>query len=142
MKLYLAHPFDLRYEVRFWELFIEKETGLELINPFYDQERFDVGDIDAGRVTRSSAELDFNGIVRNDLGLCDIADGAIAVVRPGTYSIGTVCEAWYTSTQIHKPVYFLGFDGHPWLRYMIQEGKGLGFKTWQEMLTYFKELLI
>jgi len=142
MKFYLAHPFDLRYEVRFWEQLIEKETGVDLINPFYDRERFDVGDIDAGRTSRSAESLDFEGIVHNDLGLCDEADGTVMVVRPNTYSIGTVCEGWHTATILKKPVYVVGYDGHPWLRYMIKQGKGRGFRTFQELLIFLKAEMV
>ncbi len=36
MKFYLAHPLKIRHEIRERELEFEKNTGIELINPFYD----------------------------------------------------------------------------------------------------------
>jgi hypothetical protein len=49
MKLYLAHPFLDRYEIRLWEDTFEYRTGIELVNPFYDVNREDIDLIDAGK---------------------------------------------------------------------------------------------
>lgn len=71
MKLYLAHPLEMRKEIREIEHKIEEETGIELVNPFYDTGRDDIYEIDAGTKTRADATLDYNSLVMKDLRLID-----------------------------------------------------------------------
>src|SRR3972149_5556344 len=105
LKLYLAHPLEMRKEIRQLELEIEKITGIELINPFYDTERDDIEKIDSGCATRDSASLNPANIVGKDIGQITIADGVVAYLTKETHQIGTICEIWYCSQQAHKPIY-------------------------------------
>jgi nucleoside 2-deoxyribosyltransferase len=134
MKLYLAHPLDLRHEIRAIELAIEKETGIELLNPFYDTGRDDIYRIDAGEIDRHAPDLDHNAIVFKDLGNIEACDGIVAFIKRGTYSIGTICEMWDTAMIKRKPVFVVSEDSlsHPWVRFVIEHSKGRGFKTWTD----------
>ncbi len=139
MKLYLAHPLEERAWIRELELVVEKETGLELVNPFYDTERTDVRDIDAGLISRMSPNLDYNGIVLYDLALIDKCDGVVAFLNHKR-AIGTSCEMWYCCMTVNKPVYVVSEDSimHPWIRYIIDKSSGKGFETWIEFIEYMK----
>jgi nucleoside 2-deoxyribosyltransferase len=117
MKLYLAHPIGSRKGVRSWEMEMEaKHPGLELINPFYDTERVDIHEIDAGRMSRFGVDPD--GIVNADVDLIMKSDGMVAIIN-GDVSYGTVMEIVYAFLN-HKPVYVIctnGYGKHPWLNY-------------------------
>ena len=140
MKLYLAHPLEMRKEIRQLELEIEKITGIELINPFYDTERDDIEKIDSGQATRQSASLNPGNIVGKDLGQITIADGVVAYLTKETHQIGTICEIWYCSQQAHKPIYIVSSDClmHPWIRFMIESSNGQGFHNWNEFTEWIK----
>lgn len=116
MKIYLAHPFLMRKEIRKWELEVEKNTEIELINPFYDIKRLDVSDVDAGK--RKMNDVDPEEIVTNDLRLIESADMVIAILDDvPTY--GTIMEMVYAH-QMNKPIFCVVLNGHetnPWLRY-------------------------
>ena len=117
-SMYLAHPFDARHWVRKWELAFEKETGLTLNNPFYDQpNRADVEKIDAGRAERY-AELIASDLVRKDLRFILASDGVLAIID-GSTSYGTLMEIVYAHLY-GLPVYLIisnGHHDHPWLKY-------------------------
>jgi len=138
MKLYLAHPLDERKWIREIELLIEKGTGIELVNPFYDTERTDVKDIDAGLVSRMSPDLDYNSIVNYDLSLIDNCQGVVAFLN-NKRAVGTSCEMWYCMLK-NKPVYVVSEDVimHPWIRYIIEKSNGKGFESWEEFIEHFK----
>lgn len=112
--LYLAHPFDSRAHWRRWELLVERDFGVEIINPFYDEGRDDVERFDRGELTRSSLMLD--RIVPQDLQHIKRGGGVIAVVD-GATSYGTIMEIVY-ATLFGKPVYLIctnGLGDHMWL---------------------------
>lgn len=138
MKLYLAHPLDSRKEIREIELKVEAETGIKLMNPFYDCGRTDIVEIDAGKKTRFDENLDFVGIVNNDIYQVYDSDGIVAFIGD-TPSIGTTCELWF-ALSIGRPIYVVSekFTMHPWVRYMVTVSKGKAFKTWEEFAEYFK----
>lgn len=115
MKLYLAHPIIHRHEVRQQELLFERTTNIDLINPFYDTDREDIGAIDNGRIDRYGVSLD---IVENDLKLIRESDGLL-YVPCGHESIGSAMEIAY-AYQFGKPVYVIeasDLSKHIWLRY-------------------------
>lgn len=117
INLYLAHPFDERFNVRKWELEFEKNTRVNLVNPFYDVCRDDVEKIDDCRNERYE-KLNHNTIVNRDLEQILKADGTLAFVT-GALSYGTIMEMFYTH-QNNKPVYSIisnGHENHPWLKY-------------------------
>jgi len=116
LRFYLAHPFDDREWIREWESETEKELGIELLNPFYDSERADIVDIDAGRSERYDVDPRF--IIEHDVGIILCSDGIVAFVT-GSFSIGTIMEIVYARS-LGKPVYLIVTnkqDGHPWLQY-------------------------
>lgn len=115
-NLYLSHPWKSRAYIREWELYIEKTTGINLFNPFYDEPRPEVAEIDAG--TRKDYDLDYNLIVQRDLAAIKKCEGIVAIVDGGT-SYGTIMEIVY-AFNMGKPVYLIctnAQEKHPWLRY-------------------------
>jgi len=141
LKLYLAHPVTMRKEIRQLELEIEKQTGIELINPFYDTERDDIEKIDSGQITRESASLNPGNIVGKDLGQITMTDGVVAYLTKETHQIGTICEIWYCSQQAHKPIYVVSTDClmHPWVRFMVESSGGKGFNKWEEFIGWVED---
>jgi hypothetical protein len=135
VKLYLAHPLELRTQIREIELKIEQETGIEIQNPFYDSGRDDIEDIDNGKKGRSDLSLDFKAIVEKDLSSIDECDGIVAYIEKGIYTIGTLFELWNTAMGYEdKVVYVVSPDslGHPWIRYLLDYAGGKGFSSWEE----------
>jgi len=117
MKLYLAHPFSSRKEIREWELKIEEKTGIEMINPFYDLNRKDVLRIDSG-LSEKFEDLNHFEIIQRDVGHIAISDGIVSIIN-GKPSYGTVQEMVYSKI-LQKPNYCLvtnGYEDHPWLKY-------------------------
>ncbi len=117
MQLYLAHPFAARASVREWELKVEAETGLVLVNPFYDMDRPEVGEIDAGM--RDKYNVDATDIVEGDLSLMRSCDGMIVVIADVKGSYGTVMELAY-GQMWDMPTMLIVTNGeqkHPWLQY-------------------------
>ena len=137
MKLYLAHPLELRKQVREKELEFERETEINLVNPFYDTERSDIKNIDSGLISREDSSLDYNGIVLHDLSLIDNSDGIIAYLD-NVRMVGTVCEMWHALT-IGKPVYIIDKNnGHVWVRYIAEKSYGKTFTNWEEIIEFFR----
>lgn len=138
MKLYLAHPLVMRHEIRKIELGIEERTGIELLNPFYDQPRPEIEAMDRGEARRDDPNLDYLKIVTDDLDLVDAGkDGILAYYTRKVHQIGTVCESWY-ALNTGLPVYVVSEDclGHPWIRYMVECSKGHSFPSWEEFEKY------
>jgi nucleoside 2-deoxyribosyltransferase len=146
MKLYLAHPFDSRHRLREWELRVEEEMDIEIINPFFDVEREDSGIIKTKGTTLSSqssrktryglTDEDCEIIVERDVDLIYNVDGVIAIVD-GSLSYGTIQEMVY-AFNFGKPVYSVisnGHIGHPWLRYHSKRV----FQSLRELENYFKK---
>lgn len=148
MQFYLAHPFPDRHLIRDKiEPLIEKETGLDLINPFYDEryEREDVTKVDAGMQHASDQSLNPQKIVDGDLANVKRASGVIAIVSPNI-SVGTFMELFYSAYVLHGDCYVICLEGvterqsqHPWLRYMTNEHI---FKSPEEFIKYWKEEVV
>jgi len=122
IKLYLAHPFDNRKELREWELGFEKRTGINLVNPFYDTERKDVEIIDLGIVGRYE-KLIPKEIVERDLDIIKNCNGVVGFIT-GSISYGTIMEITYNylllSLHGTHPNYLIitnGHENHPWLKH-------------------------
>ena len=117
-RLYLAHPFDARHDIRKWELEVEMSVDLVLVNPFYDIDRgTDIADVDEGRLVRYDAGR-HNAIVTRDTRAIRKSDGVVAFVT-GDLSYGTIQEIVYAYLDA-APVYILCTNGHhehPWLVY-------------------------
>ncbi len=121
MKLYLAHPILSRDEVRKAEHKFEEETGIELVNPFYDniERGSDITEIDSGERKPYSHKLDYRAIVESDTAAILDCDGMVAVLT-GKPSIGTFMEIMIAK-QFNKQVFIVAwykpFLTHPWLKY-------------------------
>jgi len=118
LSFYLAHPFESRKNIREWELKVENELGIELVNPFYDKEHASVVDIDAGRKDRYQVEP--KDIVDPDILEIVKSDGVVAFVTHDI-SVGTFHEMVYAYIN-HKPLFLVverddDLKEHPWLRY-------------------------
>lgn len=119
IKYYLAHPFDSRHRIRKWELKIERETGIELINPFFDIPYLDNIPEEASREVRYK-DINENWLIHRDVGNIARVDvkGIIAVID-GALSYGTIQEMVYTK-MLGKDCLSLitnGHNYHPWLKY-------------------------
>ncbi len=138
MRFYLSHPFDERESVRKIELDIEKETGIDLFNPFYDLVRPEVIQIDNGGIRKFDESLDFVKIVNMDL-LAIYESDAILTYIANEQTIGTSCEMWF-AISIGRPLYLINdkFTNHPWIRYMLKVSEGKAFNNWEEFKEYIK----
>ncbi|MFA5313042.1 MAG: hypothetical protein WC375_06995 [Methanomassiliicoccales archaeon] len=128
MRLYLAHPIKYRHVVRRQELrFEERNPSIELINPFYDTDRTDIGLIDKGMLDRYGVDPI---IVERDLQLLRSCDGLLAVPC-GHESYGTAMEVAYA--YMHGlPVYVIEqteLARHIWIRYHATKM----FGSWDEL---------
>lgn len=136
MKLYLAHPFASRKRIRYWELQVEKETGVELVNPFYDTGRSDVLMIDNGN--KEKYDLCPKTIVTRDLQVLLGCEDVLAIVD-GAVSYGTIMEMVYTKL-FGKRLYVICTnkqENHPWLRYHAS----ILFSSFGECALYFKHYM-
>jgi len=127
-KYYMGHPFDSRFKMREWELEIEKELDIEIINPFFDVERDDREVIDEKDVTLDTqatrkdryglSDEECEELVGRDVDLIAESDGMITIID-GSLSYGTIQEMVY-AFEIHKKLVYSvisnGHIGHPWLR--------------------------
>jgi nucleoside 2-deoxyribosyltransferase len=103
-RIYLAHPFDSRHKMREWELCIEKEADIDIVNPFFDVEREDKKVIlDNGTTLTSlstrkdrygSTDVGCKTIVERDINLIRSCDGVIVLID-GSISYGTIQEMVY-----------------------------------------------
>lgn len=121
MNLYLAHPLELRHEVREWELNFEEKTGIQLINPFYDiVERIDIKGIDKGLIHPRNFKQKKEGkfIIERDLNQIAKANGLVAFIEKDSQSFGTPMELFYNSRILQRPSYVITATqlGHPWVR--------------------------
>lgn len=132
MELYLAHGYDNRKEVRSLELRLEAETGVDLINPFYDLDRDDIRAADLGEETRyervERLVKSAREIVVRDLKAIQNSDGVLAMVHgtnnPDGIQVGTFQEIVYARMIYNIPVYCYitnGHHNHPWLVYHADE---------------------
>jgi len=141
MKLYLAHPLEMRKEIREMELYVETETTVDLINPFYDVNRPEIERMDKMGYDRTNAKflnsVDEKKLVTKDLMLVESCNGVIAYVNSHYHSIGTICEIWH-GFKHGKVVYILtpNCSHHPWLRFAVGLSKGEFFKSMDEFITW------
>ena len=145
LVLYLAHPFDSRHRMREWELKLESEWPIDIINPFFDVVREDKDVIEAEDVTLTTqatrkdryglSDEDCAKLVWRDRDLICSSDGMIAIVD-GSLSYGTIQEMVYAGLA-DIPVYSVisnGHIGHPWLRYHSTET----FETIEQLTEFLK----
>ena len=128
MKLYFAHNFNNRKEFRELELKLEKELGIELYNPFYDdpdreEEMRELDNRLANAKDRMQAfENRFNRdndsaemIVKRDLTALASCEGLVTIVEKPSF--GTTIEIC-NAVLMRKPVYFISeiYSNHPWIK--------------------------
>lgn len=115
MKLYYTNQTIDRHIAREVELLIEKETGIELDNPFYDGDAKEVADLD----TKGTSNMTPDEIVGRDLKRIREADGILAYMSADR-NIGScmeiaLCANW------GKVVYIIATKDHiathPWIKY-------------------------
>lgn len=135
-KLYMAHPYTKRHELRKLELELEKKLKVKLINPFYDVERIDSDVISESDERGEVSVEDWNRqveerqkraaqvanvtkeLVEGDLHSIRTSDGMVAFVYKDTATIGTGMEIFFASYVLRLPVIiFTDFPEHPWLKY-------------------------
>ena len=137
-KLYLAHPLVRRQEIRKLELEFEKRTGIELINPFYDNPngRKDIEALDRGEYVARTIKSKQKGleIVDGDLDLINNCDGIVVVKDKTNVSDGTPMEFYHNSKILKKPTFVITEDlcGHPWYIGLATEI----FKDWNSFQNY------
>jgi hypothetical protein len=117
MKLYGGHPMDARFDFRQWELQLESDYEIEIVNPFYDINRDDIVAIDEERKDRF--DTDSKQIVFRDVGaIQDCIDGMIAYLPPDAEICGTFMEMVYAN-MLNRDVYTVCTNGnhnHPWIK--------------------------
>ena len=128
MKLYFAHNFNDRKEMRAIELELEKQLNIELFNPFYDdptrvaemKELDSRGTSDTARTLRFKNSFnrdddDARLIVRRDLQNLAGCDGLFTIVKEPSF--GTTIEIC-NAVLMRKPVYFVSekYCNHPWIK--------------------------
>ena len=144
LKLYFAHNFNNRKEYRKLELELEKDLGIELLNPFYDDpdRQEEMKDLDKAVATAKERIGEFKNkfnrvqdqakdIVKRDLTNLASCDGLFTIVEKPSF--GTAIEIC-NAVLMKKPIYFISkvYINHPWIKIYtdyrfetIEE-----FKTW------------
>jgi len=133
---YFTHQTCDRHAGREKELRIERETGLELENPFYDGEAKEVANLDAGVPITITADE----IVGMDLRKIRDSEGIVALLTSPN-DIGSIMEIAICAYAWGKPVYVIAeYDSaynHPWIKYFAARR----FKTVDEFITYSQKEL-
>ena len=135
---YLAHPLNMRKEIREWELGFEKRTKINLFNPFYDaDERRDIYLMDEGLIIPRTINSKLEGlkIVDRDLNQLEKQDGIICLINTQKESFGTPMELFYNSRILRRKSYIVTdkMEGHPWIKGLSTEI----FKNKEDLEKYF-----
>ena len=123
--LYLAHNFNIRKQIRKWELKIEGKYNINLDNPFYDHDRNDIAALDklednspeqAKYFKERNTLTMVDSIVEGDLELIRKSDGLVTRIK--NPSIGTSMEIFFASRILRIPVYIITVKhaNHPWIK--------------------------
>ena len=136
-KLYLAHPLEMREEIRKIELKIEKCIDIELVNPFFDLIKRDLSGVNKD-LNKYWQNLDYNNIVENDLRAIEYCDGIVAYIERKQPTIGTLFEIWHCYKVLQKPVFIVSPDSnsHPWIRHIVEKSAGKSFDNWIQFANY------
>jgi hypothetical protein len=137
---YLAHPIRDRLEIRQWELKVESELELILINPFYDLEREDIKELDAGITRVNDGALNYRELVERDLAAIRKSRGIVAILTQNV-TVGSLMEVFYNAYVLGRPTYLIiekeEFKKHPWLRYVADISSGAVYYSRQEFVDDF-----
>ena len=119
MTLYFAHNFNDRIKFRKLELLLEKELGIELFNPFYDEvtrteEMNLIDNLNGDKKQHEWCIVNSKDLVRRDLKNLAKCDGLFTIIS--SPSIGTTLEI-ANATLMKKPVYVISpkYYDHPWI---------------------------
>ncbi|MHA1676586.1 MAG: nucleoside 2-deoxyribosyltransferase [Candidatus Njordarchaeales archaeon] len=120
-KIYLAHPFDKRFEIREKELEFEEKYNIELINPFFDIKTKGVDETKHNDEEIYKQVSDkYKEVVGSCINAIHNSDIIVAYVYSDCFSIGTLQEIIYAKL-INKQVYVITNDekvkGHCWIKY-------------------------
>lgn len=138
MRLYFAHNFLQRKEFRQLELSLEKELGIELFNPFYDDlsreeemKALDSGDTGWENKLGGGSEM----IVKRDLKNLASCDGLFTYVE--NPSFGTTIEMCNAVLMRKKTIIVVSkkYYNHPW----VIEYATKTFEDIQEFKNYIKK---
>jgi hypothetical protein len=125
MKLYFAHPFKRRVENRRKEVDVERNTNIELFNPFYDDDgrKSDTQILDRKQVYDKLSAMDIDNVtdrechmyIENVINNINRCDAVLAVPCDGDYDVSFII---LLSNSIGKPVYVIteAFKDCPWFR--------------------------
>ena len=146
LRLYLAHNFNDRFEIRRFEKAIESMYNIELFNPFYDSDRNDVRQLDKVGDTRKELDkklqaftlAECRDLVERDLYEIRHSDGIFTILKSASF--GTAMELITAAYFYRIPIYVVtkNFTSHPWLRYMVSSSGGEMFKNKNEFRRWLK----
>lgn len=130
-NFYFAHNFEDRIEFRQIELQLEKELGIQLFNPFYDDlDRVDeMKELDermaSAKDRMEQLAADYNktikvnnnaiDIVRRDLKNLAAQEGLFTIVKKPSFGTSIeICNA----IMMKQPIYFVSevYSMHPWIK--------------------------
>lgn len=149
IKFYLAHNFNDRFTVRKTELRIESKYHIELFNPFYDADRYDVRQLDKLGVTRKQVHERMRKftikhcmeLVERDLDTIRHCDGLLTIITAPSF--GTAMEIIMCAYIYRMPVYIITRNKfirrHPWLRYMVYISNGEMFNGVRDFEKWLKK---
>jgi len=145
MKLYFAHPFHQRVKNRCLELDLEGSIGIELFNPFYDDDtrKSDTKTLDdkhaynrpsymdMDSTTDRECEMYVDNVVAN---MCS-CDGVLASPEGGGHTVPFLIMLAHT---LDKKVYVVSeeFKDCPWFRVY----SACVFHSWSAFKTFFEAL--
>lgn len=146
LRLYLAHNFNDRAEIRKFEKAIESKYNIELFNPFYDTKRNDVRELDKLGDTRTDLRskmqaytlIQCRDLVERDLHEIKHSEGLFTILNHASF--GTAMEIISAAYFYRIPVYIItkNYASHPWLRYMVTTSGGRMFSNKNEFKRWLK----
>lgn len=116
-QFYLAHATNSRHKIREWELKAEKNLNIDFLNPFYDMDRDDVKDWDAG--VKNPRTKHFKDLVEDDLVMIREARDGLLAVLDENIAVGTLQEIIYAYIW-GKEMHIIANEKylkHPWVVY-------------------------
>ena len=137
-RFYLAHPIKDRHAIRDWELGIEKQFEIELLNPFYDATEIShIKEVDSGNKGVYDAGFNSAEIVEGDLEHIRNSDGVVAILTKNI-SVGTNMEIFFNAYVLKKPTHIIvehpELAGHSWLRHLSNISSGKIYTSREEFV--------
>ena len=145
-RLYLAHSVAIIESVRRWELHVQGQYNIDLINPMHNNKFENYQELKKLKTQKNILKymqgldtMTNKMIVEGDLNLLRRCDGLLAVFK--TPTIGTIQEIFAAHFLFNMPVYIIGGEHivHPWLSYIVEKSGGRKFKYRVEFERWLKE---